>query len=180
MKIGITGHSKFLGKKLFELLSENHEVFGFSRSNGYNIENYEKILEKVYEMDVFINNTYHPTFQQEIFEKLFEIWKYEEKTIFNISTSAVFNGGSFDDYRESKINMQKSSNNLISKNMGKNVRVVNLYPNTMEHNKRVPFNKLNFFEVYDIIKFQLNLPQNLELSHLCISRTTILDDYKLF
>jgi hypothetical protein len=159
MKIGITGHSEFLGKKLFELLSENNEVFGFSRSNGYNIENYEKILEKVSEMDVFINNTYHPIYQQEIFEKLFEIWKNEEKTI---------------------LNLQKSSIDLINKNLGKKVRVVNLYPNTMEHNRRVPFNKLNFSEVYDIIKFQLNLPQSLELSHLCISRTTILNDYKLF
>jgi hypothetical protein len=180
MKIGITGHSEFLGKKLFELLSENNEVFGFSRSNGYNIENYEKILEKVSEMDVFINNTYHPIYQQEIFEKLYEIWKNEEKTIFNILTSAIFNGGSLDDYRENKINLQKSSIDLINKNLGKKVRVVNLYPNTMEHNRRVPFNKLNFSEVYDIIKFQLNLPQSLELSHLCISRTTILNDYKLF
>jgi hypothetical protein len=180
MKIGITGHTKFLGKKLFELLSENNEVFGFSRSNGYNIENYEKILEKVYEMDVFINNTYHPTLQQEIFEKLFEMWKNEKKTIFNILTSAIFNGGSFDDYRESKINLQKSSINLIGKNLDKKVRVVNLYPNTMEHNKRVPFNKLNFSELCDIIKFQLDLPQGLELSHLCISRTTTLNDYKLF
>lgn len=180
MKIGITGHSDFLGKGLFNFLKEDHEVFGFSRSNGYNIENYEKILEQLYEMDVFINNTYHPTFQQEIFEKLFEMWKNEKKTIFNILTSAVFNGGSFDDYRESKINLQKSSINLVSKNLKKKVRVVNLYPNTMEHNKRVPFNKLNFSEVYDIIKFQLNLPQSLELSHLCISRTTTLNDYKLF
>lgn len=180
MKIGMTGHSKFLGKKLFELLSENHEVFGFSRSNGYNIENYEKILEKVYDMDVFINNTYHPIYQQKIFEELFDMWKYENKTIFNLLTSAIFNGGSFDDYRENKLSLQKSSLNLINTNLNKKVRIVNLYPNTLEHNKRFPFNKISFSEVYEIIQFQLNLPQRLELSHLCISRTTILDDYKLF
>ena len=51
--------------------------------------------------------------------------------------------------------------------------MINLYPNTLEHNRRVPFNKINFSEVYEIIEFQLNLPQSLELTHICISRTTI-------
>lgn len=180
MKIGITGHSEFLGKVLFELLSKDNEVYGFSRKNGYDLDKPELILEEIVHMDVFINNTYHPTNQKKIFEQLFQIWKNENKTIFNILTSAIFNGGSYDDYRINKLGIQKSSIDLVNANLDKKVRVVNLYPNTLEHNKRVPFNKLNFSEVYDIIKFQLNLPQSLELSHLCISRTTIQNDHKLF
>ena len=61
----------------------------------------------------------------------------------------------------------------------KKVRIVNLYPNTLEHNKRVGHNKITFSEVYRIIEFQLSLPQNLELTHLCISRTTTLKDKTL-
>lgn len=172
MKIGITGHSDFLGKGLFDFLSKNHEVIGFSRSNGYDLKNYKKILDDVKDMDVFINNTYHPEYQQKIFEELFEKWKDKDKTIFNILTSAIFNNGSIEDYRENKLRLQKSSLEKINSNLDKKVRIVNLYPNTLEHNKRVGFNKVNFSEVYDVINFQLKLPQNLELTHICISRTT--------
>lgn len=172
MKIGITGHSDFLGKGLFDFLSKNHEVIGFSRSNGYDLKNYEKILDDVKDMDVFINNTYHSEYQQKIFEELFEKWKDKDKTIFNILTSSIFNNGSIEDYRENKLRLQKSSLEKINSNLDKKVRIVNLYPNTLEHNKRVGFNKVNFSEVYDVINFQLKLPQNLELTHICISRTT--------
>jgi len=179
MKIGITGHSDSLGKGLFDFLRKNHEVIGFSRSNGYDLKNYKNILTDVVDLDVFINNTYHPNLQQKIFEELFDLWKYENKTIFNVLTSAIFNDGSFADYRENKLNLQKSTLERINSNLDKKVRIVNLYPNTLEHNKRVGYNKITFSEVYQIIEFQLSLPQNLELTHLCISRTTTLKDKTL-
>lgn len=174
MKIGITGHSDFLGKGLYDLLKKKYDITGFSRRNGFDLNNYREILDSVSDFDVFINNTYHPIYQQKIFEELFDMWKYENKTIFNVLTSAIFNGGSFDDYRENKLSLQKSSLDLINTNLDKKVRIVNLYPNTLEHNKRFPFNKISFSEVYEIIQFQLNLPQSLELTHICISKTTIL------
>jgi hypothetical protein len=173
MKIGITGHSEFLGKELFDSLKNDYDVFGFSRSNGYDLENYKSFINEVNELDVFINNTYHPIYQQELFEKLFEMWKYENKTIFNILTSAIFNDVNLDEYRQNKLNLQKSSLNFINSNHGKKLRIVNLYPNTLEHNNRFPFNKVKFSEICDVIKFQLGLPQSLELTHICISRTTI-------
>ena len=176
MRIGITGHSDSLGKGLFDFLRKNHEVIGFSRSNGYDLKNYKNILTDVVDLDVFINNTYHPSLQQKIFEELFDLWKEKDKTIFNVLTSAIFNNGSFDDYRESKLNLQKSVLKLINSNLDKKVRVINLYPSTLEHNKRVGFNKVNFSEVHDIIEFQLNLPQSLELTHVCISKTTTFKD----
>jgi nucleoside-diphosphate-sugar epimerase len=82
MRIGITGHSDFLGKGLFDFLGKNHEVIGFSRSNGYDLKNYKNILTDVLDLDVFINNTYHPSFQQKIFEELFDLWKDKDKTTF--------------------------------------------------------------------------------------------------
>jgi hypothetical protein len=91
-------------------------------------------------------------------------------------TSAIFNDGSFDDYRENKLKLQQSSLNLINSNLDKKVRVVNLYPNTLEHNKRVGFNKVEFSEIHHIIEFQISLPQSLEMTHICVSRTTVLKD----
>ena len=179
MKIAITGHTEDLGKELHNLLKKENEVIGFSRTNNYSLENYQKIINDSSDCDVFINNTYHPQYQQKLFEELFELWKYKEKTIFNILTSAIFNNGSNDDYRENKLNLQKSSINLINNNHDKKLRVVNLYPNTLEHNKRYAFNKVKFSEIFDIIKFQLSLPQSLELTHICISRTTITNNKTL-
>jgi len=176
MKIGITGHSEFLGRELFQTLKKDYDVFGFSRSNGYDLENYKSFINEINDLDVFINNTYHPIYQQKMFEELFEMWKYENKTIFNILTSAIFNDVHLDEYRQSKLNLQKSSLNLINSNHDKKLRIVNLYPNTLEHNNRFPFNKVKFSEIYNVIKFQLGLPQNLELTHICISKTTILNN----
>ena len=173
MKIGITGHSDTLGKGLYDFLKKNHEVLGFSRSNGYDIKRYKDILNEISDFDVFINNTYHPSYQQIIFEEVFDLWKYQNKTIFNVLTSAIFNQGSFDDYRESKLNLQKSSINLINKHQNIKLRVVNLYPNTLEHNKRITSNKIKFSEIFDIIKFQLLFPSHLKLTHISILRTTI-------
>ena len=69
MKIAITGHTKGLGKHLFDSLSQKHDTIGFSRSNGYDIKdpkNREKIIEESKECDILINlvhNYYHQTDQ---------------------------------------------------------------------------------------------------------------------
>jgi hypothetical protein len=175
MRIGITGHTESLGKEIFNSLKKDYTIIGFSRSNGFDLKNYKNFINKIEDLDVFINNTYHPIYQQKIFEELFELWKDKDKTIFNVLTSAIFNDTILDEYRQNKLNLQKSSINLINSNYSKKLRVVNLYPNTLENNNRFPtFNKVKFSEVYDVIKFQLSLPQSLELSHICISRTTTL------
>ena len=170
MKIAITGSDYGLGKNLSLILSSEYQVLNLKE----NIEKYvDKISEIVNDCDVFINNTYHPIYQQKLFEKLFEEWKYKEKTIFNILTSAILNNDSIDEYRESKLNLQKSSINLINKHHNIKLRVVNLYPNTLEHNKRITSNKIKFSEIFDIIKFQLLFPSHLKLTHISILRTTI-------
>ena len=67
MKIAITGHTKSLGKALFEFLSQKHEIIGFSRSNGYDIKSpfdRKKIVKESKDCDIFINlvhNYYHQT-----------------------------------------------------------------------------------------------------------------------
>lgn len=172
MKIGITGHTENLGKYLYENLSKNNNVIGFSRKNNYDLQEYEKILSKLIECDVFINNAWHPIYQEKLFSEIFNFWKDEEKTIINILTSAVFYGGSTDLYRNSKTSLKNKSIKLIGDNYSKKVRVVNLYPNTLENNTRHNFEKVNFSEIYDIINFQLSLPQELQLTHIEISRTT--------
>ena len=60
MKIAITGHSKGIGKACYNILEKDNEVYGFSRSNGYDItENFNAIVHAVKNCDVFINNAWH-------------------------------------------------------------------------------------------------------------------------
>ena len=172
MKIGITGHTESLGKFLFEEFSKSNNVVGFSRNNNYDLKDYLKIVEDVNDCDVFINNVYHETNQEKLFESLFTKWVNEPKTIINILTSAVFNGGSLDRYRNSKIKLQQKAIKLINDNYYKKVRVVNIYPNTLENNTKYNFEKVKFKEIYDVINFQLSLPQDLQLTHIDISKTT--------
>ena len=43
-KIAITGHTKSLGKSLFDSLAIKHQVAGFSRSNGFDIKVMRQIV----------------------------------------------------------------------------------------------------------------------------------------
>ena len=57
MKIAITGHSKGIGKELYNILSLDHTCEGFSRSNGFDIEKQQDLIVKgIHKCDVFVNN----------------------------------------------------------------------------------------------------------------------------
>lgn len=59
MEIAITGHTSPLGKVLYEHLSKEHNVRGFSRVNGYEMPlANDKIIRETVNVDVFINCAY--------------------------------------------------------------------------------------------------------------------------
>ena len=68
MKIGITGHSEGIGNDIYSNLIKEYDVIGFSRSNGFNIKNTDKIIEQLENCDVFINNAYEKNYQTILFE----------------------------------------------------------------------------------------------------------------
>jgi hypothetical protein len=94
MKVSITGHSKGLGNSIYiELLKRGHEVFGFSRSNGYDISDKStrnKILENIKSSDIFINNAYYPLAQTELLEQVINQWQGKQKVIVNIGSKAIY------------------------------------------------------------------------------------------
>ena len=56
-RIAITGHSAGIGQALLKIYeTHGHEVVGLSRRNGYNIRSTSKIVEKIRDCDIFINN----------------------------------------------------------------------------------------------------------------------------
>jgi len=88
MKIVITGHTNGIGKALYDDLSKEHDVQGFSKTNGYDISREaDRQLISMSDYDVFINNAYnynpygYDTSQLEML-KLLDFGK----TIINISS----------------------------------------------------------------------------------------------
>ncbi len=92
MKIGITGHSKGLGKALFESLAIEHDVVGFSRTNGYDIKSpfdRKKIVKESKDLDVFINLVHNYFHQTDMLYEMHKSWTDQNKFIINISSIVV-------------------------------------------------------------------------------------------
>lgn len=68
MKIVITGHTKGIGKALFDHWSNNgHNVIGISRQTDYDfLSDHDSILEQIKTSDLFINNANVENFQEKI------------------------------------------------------------------------------------------------------------------
>ena len=88
MKIGITGHTKGLGKAFADMFEQaGHEVVGFSRSNGYDInEKIDDIVNASKDLDIFINNAYAYWAQGELLKRMVAEWEGTDKVIVNISS----------------------------------------------------------------------------------------------
>lgn len=80
--IAITGHTNGFGKYMFERLP----AIGFSRSNGYDINNPQKIVEAIKGYSIFINNAASGFAQTQLLYAAFESWQHENKLIINIGS----------------------------------------------------------------------------------------------
>lgn len=100
MKVAITGHTRGIGRALYDIFLKNgHDVIGFSRTTGYDISlrlDRTKILDQIQNADIFINNAYSPGGQTSLLEETISIWEGLDKKIINISSKLGF-------YPQSKI-----------------------------------------------------------------------------
>jgi nucleoside-diphosphate-sugar epimerase len=91
MKIAITGHTSGLGKSFYlECINRGHDVEGFSRSNGYDLRDYSKVgkmLDKIKDFDLFINNAKPDYSQSQILYRLFR--SETCKIIVNIGSKVI-------------------------------------------------------------------------------------------
>ena len=93
-KIAITGHTSGIGLNLFEVFSSNgHEVTGYSRRTGADIEDPDvrkRIIDENADCDIFINNAYSPNGQTKLLEELVAHWDSQPKKIINVSSKLSF------------------------------------------------------------------------------------------
>jgi nucleoside-diphosphate-sugar epimerase len=91
MKIAITGHTQGIGLAVATVFQQyGHDVIGFSRSNGFDISNPQVRLTILsHDVDVFINNAYHPTGQTKLLKELIDRWGNTDTLIINMSSKCT-------------------------------------------------------------------------------------------
>jgi short-subunit dehydrogenase involved in D-alanine esterification of teichoic acids len=174
MKIGLTGHTRGLGKAIYDNLIKLNNVIGFSRTNGYDVQSPNKIIESLTDCDVFINNVYYETYQSSLFLKLFEKWKDLEKTIININSSSIHQSGAWNPYYvANKKHLNDVTQSLIDKYPNKKCRIINLNLGTLDTHKNYEnFNKIEVSKVAELIEWCINQPHGIEIQQLTILPTT--------
>ena len=178
MKIAITGHSRGIGKAIFDTLSEDTECHGFSRSNGYDIaEDQELIIKSVLRCDVFINNAYKGLEQVHLLNSVFQAWKDDEsKTIINISSLSKYPGlsGNQSGYSAHKAALSHQAFLLMFKTDRK-CRMINVNPGyvktDMTKQAHDTNNMLTPQECADAVIWALRQPQHVEIGELSLWRT---------
>ena len=177
LKIAITGHSKGIGKACYDLLSQEHECIGFSRSNGFDIsKDIANIIDQSLECDVFINNAYFEFKQVEIFDTLFEQWRNNlDKTIVNINSRSKYGVGKNQFYGTTKKELANKSYNAMFSD--KSCRIININPGYVETDMVAQhigkFKMLQPSKVAETIKWCLDQPQDIEIGELSIWKTTL-------
>lgn len=159
MIVGITGIERKLGQAISSILNGAIDL---------NLE-----LDNLSSCDVFINNLAKGNLQELNFKKVFELWKNEEKTIVNIISTVVFDEtNSLGSYGDSKISFNKIVQDSIKNSPNKLVRVINIYPSTLSSNKEFDsLNKVDIQEIARLLKFLLELPQEIEIREISIYPT---------
>lgn len=169
MKVCITTNDKGLGLDIIKLFNEEDiEIIIVKNNFEYFIDNLESILK---ECDVFVNCAYKEKLQSILFEKVYNIWKYEKKTIVNILTSALVFGGPNINYINDKKDLEQKT--FLLRTDDKEVRVINVYPNTLENTYLAHNQKLKFRDVSELILHLLRLPHDIEIYQIGISKTKL-------
>ncbi len=177
MKIAITGHSRGIGKELYDIFDADHQVEGFSRSNGYDIAlQHQLISRSIKHNDVFINNAWAGYSQIDLLNNVFDMWKDDEtKTIVNISSLSKYPGlsGNTTGYSASKAALSHQAFLLMFKTDRK-CRMINVNPGYVKTDmtKKVhgTASMLTAKECADAIAWAINQPQHIEIGELSLWR----------
>lgn len=154
MKVVITGHSRGIGKGIYEyFVKNNYEVIGFSKSNGYDIsdENIRnEIILECLDSNIFVNNAYNNHDESQLFllKGVSEIWKESKNIIINISSR--------NDKLDNTYGIQKRKlNDFCSKIKSPHILNMKIGYVDTERVKNIKQNKMEVNEVVKILDYCL-------------------------
>lgn len=169
MKIAITGHTSGLGKNLYEELTENHDVYGMSRANGYDLSvDIEKFVSD--DFDLYINNAHFGYAQTDLLYRLFAKNKDRKCTIISIgSVSSDGNKDVLNEYAVQKSALEKAS--LQLQLIDSECKVILLKLGRMntpmtEHRKMYP--RINTSYVVNTVKWLIEQPDEIVIKSMTI------------
>lgn len=177
--VAITGHSTGIGKACWDLLQHDNIVQGFSRSNGYDIDDTDRIAYEARDATVFINNAWTEHGQIQMFKTMLNLWSNQpSKTIINLgSRSAFLNPDQTrrPDYTKSKKHLLKETR-YTSLHTDKKCRVSIVNPgfvdtNMAAHNKGVAKMTPEYFA--GVIKWIIEQPLDIEIGEIGIWTNTL-------
>lgn len=185
LKIAMTGHTKGIGKAIHDLLSQDNDVYGFSRTNGYNImkpSTCKRIVSEIDDCDVFINNAYVPESQNRLLYELYEKWENQPKHIINISATSpdyphFFGRDGYDEwvpYVSDKARLDFASAQLSRRYKKGSCKVTNLRPHFVDttavdvhRSCRDAFgNVITPGEVAEMVQWIVNQPKRIQIRRL--------------
>jgi len=129
MKILITGHSKGIWKYLSSDLEKNHEVFGFSRSNWFDLAKKEDI-EKIPNNFPPFKRGARGDFQKASVDFQEASWEFLDVLILN---AGVWEFGKFED-----ISLEKYEN-IINLNLLANIRILKVLQDFIKKDTKIIF-----------------------------------------
>jgi hypothetical protein len=161
MKIALTGHSKGIGAAVYkDLVAKNYEVFGYSRSNGWDIKDTDRVAAEIINCDCFINNAHsfqHGWAQTELLRKVWLSWKDNpSKTIITIGSY----GTEFTQRRDHPYTIYKHALDQTVKQLRASAphpHMVNIRPSWVDVPRVAGFDepKINPQAIADVINFVL-------------------------
>jgi len=156
MKIAITGHTKGIGSALYTHFGKQFEVYGFSKSNGFDISkksSRDRIKESIKDFDIFVNNAYNnfDNSQLELLNEVFELWKGLDKTIVNISSRYTNENSPY-------CLTKKQQDIFCEQQIYHKPRIINIKPGLIDTDrvKSIKGEKMELAHIVYIIEFCLN------------------------
>tara|TARA_E500000318_G_scaffold84509_1_gene80333 strand:+ start:1902 stop:2432 length:531 start_codon:yes stop_codon:yes gene_type:complete len=170
MRIAITGHTSGIGKACFDMLGKEHEVVGYSRSNGWNIDDHNRLSLEIIDgnFDVLINNAYSGTSQVSILQTVFDAWKNKNKKIVSIGSIAadfLQRNTLFEDYTLNKRTLEDAHNRRVTDGTCQSILVKPAFTDTPML-KRAPKIVMTAQEVAEIVKYTIEQPETVYISEL--------------
>jgi NADP-dependent 3-hydroxy acid dehydrogenase YdfG len=176
MKIGITGHTSGIGKGLFESFTlRGDEVFGFSRSNNYDLSVFSNInrisfFANTYQFDAFILNAHFRYSQIDLLYSFDELWKNDSsKTIVVISSTSGDGIKNWPhQYAIQKAALDKTVEQLQS---FRPYRLINIRPGYVDtpRVKEVEDPKLSVSDVVSSVLWAIDMPKNILIRNITLT-----------
>jgi len=154
MKIAVTGHTSGIGKAIYDYFAPDNSVIGFSRGNGYDINNPDdraRILQQSLDSDIFVNNASLGDSQLAILKLVFSAWENTDKLIINISSRYTTDPESIYCIRK------KELDNFCEQNTFNRPLIINLKPGLTDTPRVLdkPGQKMSTDRIIEILDYAL-------------------------